>query len=92
MKKRFKMFVAALLVITCLAGCGTEKDIHWYESTLDYFKEGFNNGWKNENSKFFISDELKDSSIKFGYALIDLDGDNSITTRCQGFRLVSSPR
>ncbi len=27
MKKRFKMFVAALLVITCLAGCGTEKDI-----------------------------------------------------------------
>ena len=51
MKKRFKMFVATLLVITCLAGCGTEKDIHWYESTLDYFKEGFNNGWKNENSK-----------------------------------------
>ena len=70
MKKRFKMFVAALLVITCLACCGTEKDIHWYESTLDYFKEGFNNGWKNENSKFFISDELKDSSIKFGYALL----------------------
>ena len=75
MKSRFKMFVAAILVITCLASCGTEKDIHWYESTLDYFKEGFNNGWKNENSKFFISDELKDSSIKFGYALIDLDGD-----------------
>jgi hypothetical protein len=64
-----------MMVITCLVGCGTEKDIHWYESTLDYFKEGFNNGWKNENSKFFISDELKDSSIKFGYALIDLDGD-----------------
>lgn len=50
---------------------------NWYDETLAYYEEGFAGGWKNEKKDMFISDELKDENIEFGYLLKDLDGDGA---------------
>ena len=50
---------------------------NWYDETLAYYEEGFRSGWKNETEDMYISDELKDESIEFGYLLKDLDGDGA---------------
>ena len=57
-----------------LTGCMTKKvPQNWYEGTLEYYKQGFENGWKNDDS--VNSEYFTDS--RFGYLLQDLDGDGA---------------
>ena len=47
----------------------------WYEETLNYYSDGIKNGFKESYSNLSVPDDLKDSSKKKGYLLIDLDKD-----------------
>ncbi len=75
--KRMHICTAILTISALLiSGCSfSPKPATWYEPTLDYYKEGFESGWANEDPKLFISDEMKDTGNSFGYLLKDLDGD-----------------
>ncbi|MBP5311206.1 MAG: hypothetical protein ILN61_00905 [Lachnospiraceae bacterium] len=77
MKKK----ISLIMICTCLillSSCGSYYiPPDWYDETLAYYEEGFKSGWKNEKEDLYISDELKDESIEFGYLLKDLDGDKA---------------
>ena len=47
----------------------------WYEETLNYYSDGIKNGFKQEYNNLPVPDDLKDSSKKKGYLLVDLDKD-----------------
>lgn len=70
--------VSFLLSAAVLSGCRRiPKD--WYKATLDYYSEGMNTGWANEDpdNKVDVSADLKvlDAARTYGYLLVDLDGD-----------------
>ena len=76
MKKSLKAIITLLPMTFLLSGCGgTYVPDGWYNSTLKYYQEGFDTGWKNEYPNIYICDEMKDKNNKFGYLLKDLDGD-----------------
>jgi hypothetical protein len=76
MKRMHKCTAILTISALLISGCSfSPKPATWYEPTLDYYKEGFESGWANEDPKLFISDEMKDTGNSFGSLLTDLDGD-----------------
>ena len=47
----------------------------WYEPTLSYYSDGIKNGFTEEYGNLLVPSDLKDSSVKKGYLLADLDND-----------------
>lgn len=47
----------------------------WYNTAIDYYKEGYDTNWANERGDMNVSEEMKDENNKFGYLIRDLDGD-----------------
>ncbi len=47
----------------------------WYEETLNYYSDGIKNGFKQEYNNLYVPEDLRDSTKKKGYLLIDLDKD-----------------
>ena len=79
MKKSIKFILALTVLVLSFTGCGSSSGApsKWYEGTINYYKEGFENNWANESSDFYVVDEMKQPGKKFGYLLIDLDGDGT---------------
>lgn len=76
--KKSGLVLALMISVMSLNACGkTRIPDKWYDATLDYYKEGFETGWKNEEPSLYISDEMKDKKNHFGYLLKDLDGDGA---------------
>jgi hypothetical protein len=76
MKKFTKVFLVAMSLAFVLTGCGgsyVPKD--WATENINYYKVGFKDQWKHEDSDYIICPEMKDPNTKFGYLLTDLDGD-----------------
>ncbi|MBR3306927.1 MAG: hypothetical protein IKI75_06715 [Lachnospiraceae bacterium] len=77
-KKTLTLMVSAAAMAVLLTGCGKPRiPKDWYEATLDYYREGFSSGWKNERDDLFIQEDLKKGSGDYGYLLRDLDGDGA---------------
>lgn len=78
MKNIIKITAAVAMITAVLTGCAGQKiPDNWYNKTLDYYSEGLSNNWANERDDLDVSEEMKDSSNKFGYYLKDLDGDGT---------------
>ena len=75
MKKISKICVLLLTFAFLLTGCGSYVPKEWYTGNINYYKLGFSDGWKNEEADFNVCEEMKDPNNKFGYLLVDLDGD-----------------
>ena len=76
--KKIILCLLTLSITFMLTGCFEKKvPDHWYDATIDYYREGFKTGWKNEKPDLYILDELKEKDKKFGYLLRDLDGDGA---------------
>lgn len=65
-----------ILMIPGLTGC-KKAPKEWYKETLEYYKDGVNNGFKTTYRNLHVPDELKDKNNKIGYLLIDLDKDGT---------------
>ncbi len=78
-----RKFISIMLIVATvmlIASCGSRSKVPegWYQDTLDYYAEGFRTNWANEKRELHdpvIGTDLKDPRNKFGYLLIDLDGD-----------------
>ena len=77
-KKSIKVFALLMAMAFMLTGCGGKKaPDDWYAELLQYYKDGFADGWQHEKDDFVICDDMKDPKNKFGYLLKDLDGDGT---------------
>ncbi|MBR2524691.1 MAG: hypothetical protein IKE53_09700 [Clostridiales bacterium] len=77
MKKALLAATSMILIAASISGCfGQGK---WYQSVIDYYGDGFALNWENEGQlkNTVIGSEQKDPTIKFGYNIIDLDGDGT---------------
>ena len=77
-----KKIIATALSVVLLAsvvigstGCMSKAKKEWYKETLEYYRDGVKNGFKEEINKLDVPDELKDGKHRIGYLLRDLDGD-----------------
>ena len=72
------VLLAALLVMMVpgITGCKKAPN-EWYKDTLEYYKNGVNNGFTTTYRSLPVSEELKDKNNKIGYLLIDLDKDGT---------------
>lgn len=79
MKRRILslMFTAVFMLSACHVSLPNAVPKNWYSGTLDYYREGFETGWKNEDPKFNVPYDMKDPANKFGYLLTDLNGDGA---------------
>ena len=81
MKKRVIALTLALMFLLSIQGCKMTDDIkayvpdEWYKETLESYKNGFACGWKSNPDNINVSDEMLDEKNKFGYLLVDLNGD-----------------
>ena len=50
---------------------------NWYSVTRDIYIDSFAEGWSGDNSDISPGEEYTDKSKKFGYYLVDLNGDGS---------------
>ena len=89
MNKKYKkvgVILAFSAIILSFTGCGlgdlgkkvrnqVPKD--WYAATRDIYEKEFKEGWSSDNSSVRPLEAYKDKSRKFGYYLIDLDGDGN---------------
>ncbi|MCR4779721.1 MAG: hypothetical protein K5876_01355 [Ruminiclostridium sp.] len=80
MKRISSCIVMLAVMALALTGCSGRSEIpsDWYNETLEYYSDGFEDGWSNERGDLNIADEMKDEDNKFGYLLRDLDGDGSV--------------
>lgn len=67
---------AALSLSACVGRPKVPED--WYKKTIQYYTDGFSDGWKNEKPDLDVAEEMKDPSKQFGYLLKDLDGDGTV--------------
>lgn len=72
------VLLAALLVMIVpgITGCKKAPN-NWYKDTLEYYRDGVNNGFTTSYRNLAVSEELKDKNYKIGYLLIDLDKDGT---------------
>ncbi len=72
------VLLAALLVMMVpgITGCKKAPN-EWYKDTLEYYRNGVNNGFTTSYRNLAVSEELKDKNYKIGYLLIDLDKDGT---------------
>ena len=76
MKKFTKVFLVAMALAFVLTGCGgSYVPDDWATENINYYKVGFKDQWKHEDADYNICPEMKDPNNKFGYLLVDLDGD-----------------
>ena len=76
--KRIILCAVSVLMMLSLAACSRKRATKdWYKETLEYYRQGFASGWKNERADLFVCDEMKSTDYKFGYLLTDLDGDGT---------------
>ena len=76
MKRFTKIFLVAMTLAFVLTGCGgSYVPEDWATENINYYKVGFKDQWKHEDSDYIICPEMKDPNTKFGYLLTDLDGD-----------------
>ncbi|SCW70275.1 hypothetical protein SAMN02910456_02681 [Ruminococcaceae bacterium YRB3002] len=81
-RKTISILLASATLMS-LAGCGIigKKSIpeEWYKDAIEYYRDAAQNGAANESTEFFISSDMRDpgSGTKFGYTLVDLDGDGA---------------
>ena len=78
-----KRTLAAILTVAFLAvlvpavtGCKIIPK-KWYQSTIDYYRDGIKNGFDKELQNLHVPAELKDKNNQPGYLLIDLDKDGT---------------
>lgn len=79
-----KRTLAAILTVAFLAalvpgvtGCKKIIPKKWYESTLEYYRNGIKNGFTEKYTNLRVPAELEDKSNKIGYLLTDLDKDGT---------------
>ena len=86
MKKGIKgLIVTALITFSVLSlmGCGLVKSMkskvpdEWYDVTRDLYIKAFSENWSGKYGDIEVKDEYTDKSKKFGYFLVDLDGDGN---------------
>ncbi len=65
-----------MMMVTGLTGCKKAPN-EWYKDTLEYYRNGVNNGFTTSYRNLAVSEELKDKNYKIGYLLIDLDKDGT---------------
>lgn len=72
------VLLAALIVsmVTGITGCKKAPN-EWYKETLEYYRDGVNNGFSTSYGNLPVSEDLKDKNNKIGYLLIDLDKDGT---------------
>ena len=72
------LLLAALMVLMVpgITGCKKAPN-EWYKDTLEYYRNGVNNGFTTSYRNLAVSEELKDKNNKIGYLLIDLDKDGT---------------
>ena len=63
-----------MMMVTGLTGCKKAPN-DWYKDTLEYYKNGVNNGFTTTFRQLSVPADLKDKNNKIGYLLIDLDKD-----------------
>ncbi len=79
-KKTLKKVIVATLsfgMIFATTGCGKKAPDNWYEEVRQYYQDGFDDGWTHNVTQIVMKEEYKDKSLKFGYYIIDLDGDGT---------------
>ena len=81
MKTKTGYVLLAAVLMPVLTGCNFDfrpkVPEEWYRETLQYYRDGFADGWKSEREGLMIADEMKDEENRFGYLLTDLDGDGT---------------
>lgn len=77
MKKVFSTILTVALLLALIPGVTSCKVIKkdWYAATLEYYRDGVKNGFKEEYQNHPIGRDLKDKNNRIGYLLIDLDKD-----------------
>jgi len=77
MKRTLSTILTVVLLLALIPGVTSCKSIkkNWYEATLEYYRDGVKNGFKEEYRNHPISSDLKDKNNRIGYLLIDLDKD-----------------
>ena len=73
--------IICMLLLVSLSGCSIKKKVpaDWYDVTIDIYKTAFTEGWPDTDTyqDLWITDEYRDPSLKFGYYLVDLNGDGA---------------
>lgn len=80
-----KIAVTAALTFTLfsLMGCGLVKSMkgkvpdEWYDVTRDLYIKAFSENWSGTYGEVQAIEDYTDKSKKFGYYLVDLDGDGN---------------
>ncbi len=65
-----------MMMVTGLTGCKKAPN-NWYKDTLEYYRDGVNNGFTTTFRQLSVPADLKDKNNKIGYLLIDLDKDGT---------------
>lgn len=65
-------------VVLGSTACKGKAPKEWYKESLEYYRDGVKNGFKEELPKLGVPDELKDKNNRIGYLLKDLDGDGVV--------------
>ena len=70
------LLTAAILLTGCIPRKKAPSD--WYQDVIGFYEEGFKTGdWSRESTTMFASSEQKTELYRYGYLLIDLDGDGT---------------
>lgn len=80
MKRTLSTVLTVALLLALIPGVtGCKKIIpkKWYESTLEYYRDGVKNGFKSESTVFRVPSDLKDKNNRIGYLLTDLNKDGT---------------
>ena len=77
MKRTLSTILTVAFLLALIPGVTSCKRVpkNWYEQTLEYFRDGVKNGFKEEYRNMHIGNDIKDKNNHVGYLLVDLDKD-----------------